>query len=68
MGPIAGMIVFHSSASLAVRVRRSVALLLGDIHLAKPKSDYERATNASFAIQNRIELRTINAIALREGA
>jgi hypothetical protein len=62
------MIVFHSSASLAVPCSPICRLLLGDVHLAKPKSDYERATNASFAIQNRIGLRTINAIALREGA
>jgi hypothetical protein len=40
---------------------------LGDIHFAKPKSFHDSGTYASSAIQSRIEIGAINAMALRKG-
>jgi hypothetical protein len=41
--------------------------LLDDVHFAEPDSLCNRITYASFAMQNLIELGTINAVALRKG-
>jgi len=41
-------------------------LLLDDIHPTKPKSFWNRRTDAPSAVQNRIEFGAINIIGLRE--